>query len=94
MPTEPFLPDRMLRQSADVAASRLGESGVLVNLRTNRIFELNATGLRVWELVGEGCTGAEIERRLGEEFLDVTEEQLRYEVRRLLAALLDEALVE
>ncbi len=94
MPPEPSPPDRVLRQSADVAASRLGETGVLVNLRTNRIFELNATGLRVWELVGEGCTRAEIERRLGEEFVDVTREQLEREVRRLLAALLDEALVE
>jgi hypothetical protein len=94
MPTEPFLPDRVLRQSADVAASRLGDTGVLVNLKTNRIFELNATGLRVWELVGEGCTGAEIERRLGEEFVDVTAQQLQHEVRKLLVALLNEALVE
>jgi hypothetical protein len=94
MPPEPSVPDRVLRQSADVAASRLGDTGVLVNLRTNRIFELNATGLRVWELVGEGCTRAEIERRLGEEFAGVTAEQLHREVRKLLLALLNEALLE
>jgi hypothetical protein len=84
----------VLRQSGDVAASRLGDTGVLVNLRTNRIFELNATGLRVWELVGEGCTRTEIERRLGEEFDGVSPEQLQQDVRKLLLALLNEALVE
>jgi hypothetical protein len=94
MPIEPSPPDRVLRQSANVAASRLGDTGVLVNLRTNRIFELNATGLRVWELIGEGCARAEIERRLGEEFGDVDAEQVHQEVSKLLLALLHEALVE
>ena len=41
------------------------KGGVLVNLRTNRIFELNATGMRAWELIGEGHTRGEIERTAG-----------------------------
>ena len=48
--------DGLLRQSPDAVSNRLGEGGVVVNLRTNRIFELNATGMRAWELIGEGHT--------------------------------------
>ena len=30
---------------------RLGDAGVLVNIQTNDIFELNDTAMRVWELL-------------------------------------------
>ena len=55
---------RKVRQSADVVSSRMGDAGVLVHLQTNRIFEVNATGLRIWELAGDGRTLLEIEERL------------------------------
>ena len=51
-----------LRHSEHVVSSRLGDAGVLVHLRTNQIFELNATGVRIWELIGEGSSVEEIER--------------------------------
>ena len=44
------------RQGRDAVSNRLGDGGVVVNLRTNRIFELNATGMRAWELIGDGHT--------------------------------------
>jgi len=59
---------RRIRQSAQVVSSRLGDAGVLVHLQTNRIFEVNATGLRIWELAGEGRTLGEIEDTLRGEF--------------------------
>ena len=62
------MPARILRQGPDAVSNRLGDGGVVVNLRTNRIFELNATGMRVWELIGEGHTRDEFERRLEDEF--------------------------
>jgi hypothetical protein len=39
------------RRATHVVARRIGDSGVLVNLRTNEIFELNDTAMRVWELL-------------------------------------------
>lgn len=86
-------PFRQFRQSDDVVSSRLGDAGVLVHLQTNRIFELNATGVRVWELIGEGRTLDQIERLLQEEF-DVTPEQVRQEVSELVAALSREGLLD
>ena len=38
----------------EVISKRLGETSVLVDVRTTRIFELNRTGTRVWELLPEG----------------------------------------
>ena len=74
-------------------SNRLGDGGVVVNLRTNRIFELNATGMRAWELIGEGHTRGEIERRLEEEF-DVEPARVRAELATLIAVFAREGLVD
>ena len=82
-----------LRPNEDVVSSRLGEAGVLVHLRTNQIFELNATGVRIWELIGQRQTVADIERTLQSEF-DVDAAQLHEEVSALVDALADEGLID
>jgi hypothetical protein len=56
------------RPAADVVARRLGDSAVLIRLTTNRIYELNATGARVWELVQQGMSRDEVVDRLTQEF--------------------------
>ena len=86
-------PDAILRHSADVVSNRLGDGGVVVNLRTNRIFELNATGMRAWELIGDGRTRAELERQLEAEF-DATTGRVRTELEQLIADLAGEGLVD
>ena len=83
---------RRWRQSRQVVSSRLGDAGVLVHLQTNRIFELNATGVRIWELLGEGQGLAEIEGTLQGEFA-ADREALRAEVLALIEELSREGLV-
>ena len=84
---------RTVRQSAQVVSSRLGDAGVLVHLQTNRIFEVNATGLRIWELAGTGRTIAGIEQTLRDEF-DVEPARLRTELLELVNELSREGLLE
>jgi len=48
--------DHSPRPAADVVARRLGDSAVLVRLSTNRIYELNDTGARLWELLEQGAS--------------------------------------
>ena len=84
---------RRIRQSAQVVSSRLGDVGVLVHLQTNRIFEVNATGLRIWELAGQGRTLGEIRDTLQREFA-VDPERLRTEVLALIAELAREGMVD
>ena len=83
---------RRIRQSPEVVSSRLGDAGVLVHLKTNRIFEVNATGLRIWELAGGGRTLADIREVLQHEF-DVQPDRLREELLALVAELAREGLV-
>ena len=45
---------------------------VLVNLQTNRIFALNPTGARFWELLEGGAGRAEIEETLARRVRGVT----------------------
>jgi hypothetical protein len=86
-------PDAILRHSADAVSNRLGDGGVVVNLRTNRIFELNATGMRAWELIADGRTRAEIARQLEAEF-DAAPGRVRTELEQLIADLAGEGLVD
>jgi hypothetical protein len=88
-----WLRDGALRPSADAVSNRLGQGGVVVNLRTNRIFELNATGMRVWELIGSRRTADEIAQQLESEF-DADPGRVRTEVETLLGDLAREGLVD
>lgn len=60
---------RRIRQHGQVVFSGLGDAAVLVHLHSNRIFELNATGFRIWELAaGDGRSLGEIAAILEREF--------------------------
>ena len=60
--------DGALKPAAQVLARRLPGGAVLVHLGTNRIFELNETGAKVWELLSEGLDRSQILQRLIGEF--------------------------
>jgi hypothetical protein len=76
----------------DVVAQRLGEEIVLVHMNTDRIFVLNRTGARLWELLGQQLDRVAIQRRLLSEF-DVDEAQLVGEVDELLRVLTEEQMI-
>jgi len=61
-------PAGSLSVDPNVIAERVGDSFVLVHLETNRIFELNATAARIFELLRAGHGRQEIEARLLDEF--------------------------
>jgi Coenzyme PQQ synthesis protein D (PqqD) len=82
-----------LRPSNEVVSRKLGDRSVVVNLRTNRIYELNRTASRVWELLEAGLARAELEAMLLDEF-DVEQSVLSQEVDRMLAQLSAEGLID
>jgi hypothetical protein len=78
------LPNNLtLRPNPDVISKRLDQATILVHFPTNRIFELNETGTRVWELLGQSCDIASIVRFLVDEF-DIGEVRAAEEVKTLL----------
>jgi Coenzyme PQQ synthesis protein D (PqqD) len=81
-----------LRRHPDVVSRRMDEQTVLVNLRTNRIFELNRTGARFWELLGDESSESQIVEQLLGEF-DVPQAQLEREVAALVDSLAEEGLI-
>lgn len=92
MPDSDFQKGAQLRPAEDVVARRLEDNLVLVDLRTNLIFELNVTGARLWELIGEGCRRGELEQRMSQEF-EVDDETLSAEVGALIDSLREAGLV-
>ena len=81
-----------LKPAPEVLARRLPGGAVLVHMRTNRIFELNETGARIWELLSEGLDQQTLLNRLVEEF-DVDSERAAKEVAAVLDQLGREGLV-
>lgn len=76
----------------DVVWRRVGDEAVLVNLKTNRIYSLNQTGARFWELLSAGHDREAAEAALIGEF-DVEEGELRKEVAAVLEELTKEGLI-
>lgn len=85
--------DGSLHPTPGVIARRMGRSAVLVHLPTNRIFELNDTGARIWELV-EGGAGRDqvVADLVGRYAVDAT--QATREVELLIEQLRREQLLE
>jgi hypothetical protein len=86
------MPVNRYQPAADVVAHRMGPEMILLHLETNRFFELNRTGARLWEFLADGCDRAQIQQRMAEEFA-VPPDQLAREVDELLAGLVAEKLV-
>jgi hypothetical protein len=83
----------LLSPSPEVVSRRLGEGAVLVHLSTNKIFELNDTGARIWQLIMERATERRIVESLVSEF-HVTAEQATLELLALVEKLRSEGLLE
>jgi hypothetical protein len=82
-----------IRLNPDVIARHLGDSAVLVHLPTNRVFELNHTGARVWDLLGEGMPFEKIVQTLVDEF-DIDAAGVTADVTDLIDWLRSEALIQ
>lgn len=80
------------KPAPQVLARRMPGGAVLVHLDSNRIFELNETGSRVWDLVIEGIDRAGVIEQLVAEF-DVDVDRAVRELDALLNALLREGLL-
>ena len=78
--------------SPDTVYNTIGDQSVLVHMRTNKIYELNRTGARFWELLCAGHELGEIRQLMLREF-DVAESDLSREIGALLKALENEGLL-
>jgi hypothetical protein len=82
----------VLQVSGDVISRRLGDEVIMVNLKTDRVYALNPTAARVWELLAARRSVASIERKLAEEF-SADGAKLSRDVARLVATLRAKKLV-
>ena len=83
---------RRFRASPDALATRVGDEIVLVHTVTDRIYVLNRTGARVWELLCGELDRTEIESQLAGEF-EVANADLAAEVGGLIASLVESRLI-
>lgn len=78
--------------AGDVAYRELNGQMVLVHLGTDRIYSLNETGARFWQLLASGQDRAAIHAQLLAEF-EIEPEELDSEIDRIVAQLTEAGLV-
>lgn len=81
-----------LEPNPDVVWRTVEGEVVLVHLTTNKIYALNPTAARLWELISEGRSNADVEAVLLSEF-DVDAAELRLEIERVEEELVEEGLL-
>lgn len=81
-----------VRITPDVLHQELGGETVLLNLSNENYFGLDEVGTRVWQLLGETHSANAVVTRLIKEY-DVSAEQLRTDVARLITELVTAGLV-
>jgi len=81
-----------LRPNSEVVSRKLGDRLVVVNLRSNRIYELNRTASRIWELLGAGLGRMELEETLLTEF-DVERSVVSQEIDQTIERFASEGLI-
>ncbi len=91
-PDERVQQDMFLRSHPDVIAQRMNDKVVLLHLGTNRFYELNSTGARLWDLLSAGHSVVEIQQQLLLEF-DVEPARLDAEIAAILTSLQEKDLV-
>ena len=78
--------------STSVVAREVGGEMMLMDLESGTYFGLDSVGMRIWQLLADGQSTAQILDRLESEF-DVTPEQLGQDVSTLLQTLGEHNLV-
>ncbi len=85
--------DTIVRVSPDTLFREVGGEMVLLDLRSEHYFGLDAVGAEIWSLLESGLTvGETIERMLTE--YEVEEDQIEADVLRLVRDLVDASLIE
>jgi Coenzyme PQQ synthesis protein D (PqqD) len=82
-----------VRPNPNVVSREVGNEVVLVHLQTNRIYTLNKSAARLWDLLQQGRDLEEAQEQLLDEF-DVDEDELRDQVTRLVGELSSRGLVD
>ena len=82
-----------LRLNPAVTSQIIDDNAILIDLRTNEIYEMNRTAARMWQLLGDGLDVDDIERGLESEF-EIEPKELHRQMESFLATLLDAKLVE
>jgi hypothetical protein len=85
--------DSFFKPTSDAVYNRIGNEGVIIHMKTNRIYDLNRTAVRFWELLSTGHNQVEIKQIMLQEF-EVSESQLSTEMETLLTSLENEQLIE
>jgi hypothetical protein len=77
---------------AEVMARQVGEETVILDLASGTYFGLDSVGARIWQLLSEGRTQAEVCESMLAEY-EVSRDEIERDLSELLDALVDKGLI-
>jgi hypothetical protein len=77
---------------AEVMARQVGEETVILDLASGTYFGLDPVGARIWQLLSEGRTQAEVCESMLAEY-EVSRDEIERDLSELLDALVDKGLI-
>jgi hypothetical protein len=91
-----LLVDCLVAIPASVASTQVGEDTLVHDMITQQLYQLNAVGTRIWELIDSGSTIRSIVQTVGTEYQlpdDIPPSQLHADVLAVVTALRGHGLV-
>ena len=85
--------DDVFHPCEDVISRHMMDEVVLVNLKSETIYTLNATGAKFWELMKEGKRIDQIVDEIQNEY-NIIEEDLQIELEFIVSQLLERGLIQ
>lgn len=85
--------DTRLTVSPDVMLQEIDGEGVLLDLKSEKYFGLNAVGMRIWSLVEGHCDLRAVHAVLTSEYPEVDSADLQRDMERLIAELVEAGLM-
>ena len=83
----------LYRRTSAYDQEELDDELIVMELDSQAIVTLNATGRLIWDILDEASTSAEIQALLGDAFPDVDEDSLKSDIQAVLDTLVAARLV-
>lgn len=85
--------DQKVTRHPDMLSAEIGGEAVMMSIEKGAYFGLNSIATRIWDLIEQPCTVADLIKTIGDEY-EVTDEQCEADVQEFVADMIKRGLAQ
>ena len=85
--------EQKVTRHPDMLSAEIGGEAVMMSIEKGAYFGLNPIATRIWDLIEQPCTVADLIKTIGEEY-EVTDEQCTADVQEFVADMIKRGLAQ